>query len=65
MASSSDSVSILGVVVRDIARLNRVSQIVSRHGFGELLRASPLARFVAKDEALPDSDAELLGTRIL
>ena len=60
MAESS-SVSVLGVVVRDLARLERVGRTVARHGFGELLARSPLSRLLFKDTSVPEGDAELRG----
>ena len=53
--------SVLGVAVRDIARLNTVAVAVARHGFGELLARSPLARLLG---ALPKQDEALEGTPV-
>lgn len=52
-------VSVLGVVVRDLSRLERVSRTVARHGFGELLTRSPLRWLVFRAHAVPESDREL------
>lgn len=59
MSQATQSVSILGVAVRDIARLNSVAITVARHGFGGLLKRSPLGRVLFKDKALPESDEAL------
>lgn len=58
-APSTETPSVLGVAVRDIARLNQVAAKVANHGFGELLARSPLARILG---ALPKADEELAGT---
>ncbi len=36
--------SLLGVAIRDLARLRKVASTVARHGFGELLLKTPLGR---------------------
>ena len=59
MNEPQETPSVLGVAVRDIARLNQVAGKVARHGFGALLARSPLARLLG---ALPAADAELAGT---
>ncbi len=53
--------SLLGIAIRDIARLRFVLSTIARHGFGELLLRSPLARLVGFG-GLPDQDAELGST---
>ncbi|MCC6645038.1 MAG: AarF/ABC1/UbiB kinase family protein [Polyangiaceae bacterium] len=55
----SEGVSILGVVVRDLSRLDRVARVVARHGFGELIARTPLGSLVSRVAALPEGDAEL------
>ena len=39
--------SILGVAIRDVARLQTVAAIVAKHGFGEVLARMPFAKAVA------------------
>jgi ubiquinone biosynthesis protein len=53
-ANTADTTSILGVAVRDLDRLRKVTTTVARHGFGGLLLRSPLARFLDKDA--PDDE---------
>lgn len=52
-------VSVLGVVVRDLARLEGVARTVARHGFGELLSRSPLRWLIFRTQSVPESDREL------
>ncbi|MBH24053.1 MAG: ABC transporter, partial [Myxococcales bacterium] len=59
--TSSGSVSILGVAIRDLARLNKVAVTVARHGFGSLLERSPIRRLLFKDREVPEGDAELMS----
>ncbi len=42
---NSPGESVFGIAIRDIARLRRLLGIVSRHGFGEIVARSPLARY--------------------
>lgn len=51
--------SILGVALRDLGRLQSVATIVARHGFGELLLATPLGQRIFRGSELPAEDAEL------
>jgi ubiquinone biosynthesis protein len=51
--------SLVGVAVRDLGRLRRVSTIVARHGFGELLMRTSLGRRLFDKSELPDGDASL------
>lgn len=44
MNHKSGTTSMLGVAVRDVARLRRVAAIVARHGFGEVLHRMPLGK---------------------
>lgn len=48
--------SILGVAVRDLARLQKVTTTVALHGFGEIVERSPLRRFVTRRQ--PDASLE-------
>ena len=43
MNTTRDTPSIVGVAMRDLARLSRVAAIVARHGFGPLLMRIPVA----------------------
>ncbi len=52
----SEQETILGVAVRDIARLRTVTATVVRHGFGELVNRSPLAKLVSSAEAQTNED---------
>lgn len=52
--------SVLGVAIRDIGRLNQVLGIVVRHGFGELLLRSAAGRRLLELRAT-EVDADLLG----
>lgn len=49
--STAEGTSILGVAIRDINRLRRVSAIVARHGFGGLWRRTALGRFLPGAES--------------
>jgi ubiquinone biosynthesis protein len=42
--ASKENPSIVGVAMRDLARLRTVAMIVARHGFGQLLMRLPLGR---------------------
>lgn len=46
--TTSDHTSILGVAIRDLTRLQKVTTTVALHGFGEILMRSPLRRFVSR-----------------
>ncbi len=54
--------SILGVAVRDLGRLRFVTATVARHGFGEILIRSPIAKRFTAEGALPEGD-EALSTQ--
>lgn len=41
--ADTESKSILGVAIRDVARLRKVAVVVARHGFGEVLLRMPFA----------------------
>jgi ubiquinone biosynthesis protein len=58
---SSNSPSIVGVAVRDLARLRTVATTVAKHGFGELVMRTPLGNRVFAGKAAPDRDPELRG----
>lgn len=45
----SGPTSILGVAVRDLGRLRFVAVTVTKHGFGEVLQRTPLARFLPEN----------------
>lgn len=51
--------SLVGVAIRDLARLRTVAVAVSRHGFGELLMRTPLGLRVFGTAPPPDGDAAL------
>ena len=57
MSTSRESPSLVGVAVRDLARLRNVAVIVAKHGFGPLLMRMPLGRRLF-DKA-PEGDASL------
>jgi ubiquinone biosynthesis protein len=57
MSIPRDSPSLVGVAVRDLARLRNVAVIVAKHGFGPLLMRLPLGRRLF-DKA-PEGDASL------
>ena len=44
MNNPKDTPSIVGVAMRDLARLRSVASIVARHGFGPLLMKTSLGR---------------------
>ena len=56
-SARKENPSIVGVALRDLARLRTVAVIVARHGFGPLLMRLPLSRRLF-DKA-PESDAAL------
>ncbi len=52
MSDASQPESVFGIAVRDIGRLRRLTTIVTRHGFGEVIARSPLGkRFGGTDES--------------
>lgn len=51
--------SILGIAVRDLTRLQKVSTTVALHGFGEILMRSPLRRFVSRRRGELRADKKL------
>jgi len=57
MNATRESPSLVGVAVRDLARLRNVALIVAKHGFGPLLMRMPLGRRLF-DKA-PEGDASL------
>src|SRR5512136_284983 len=57
MNAPRESPSLVGVAVRDLARLRNVAVIVAKHGFGPLLMRMPLGRRLF-DKA-PEGDAAL------
>jgi ubiquinone biosynthesis protein len=63
--------SILGVAIRDLSRLQKVSSTVTRHGFGEILERSPLRRLFRgrkrdeADEAIRREPAPVRFRRLL
>ena len=57
MTATRESPSLVGVAVRDLARLRNVAVIVAKHGFGPLLMRMPLGRRLF-DKA-PEGDASL------
>ncbi len=52
--------SLLGVAMRDLARLRKVSSTVARHGFGELLMKTPLGRRLYARGEVPKGDGPTL-----
>jgi len=52
-----ESPSVVGIAVRDLARLQSVALTVAKHGFGPLLIRTPLGRRLFKDT--PQGDAAL------
>jgi len=57
VTQSNETTSIVGVAMRDLARLSSVAVIVARHGFGPLLMKTPLGRRLF--ERPPEGDATL------
>ena len=57
MSKPRDTPSIVGVAVRDLARLRTIALIVARHGFGPLLMKTPLGRRLF--DKPPEGDAAL------
>ena len=51
--------SLMGVAVRDLGRLKRVSSIVARHGFGELLMRTSIGKRLYDGGQLPDGDSSI------
>jgi ubiquinone biosynthesis protein len=68
-AHDESRTSILGVAIRDLSRLQKVSTTVARHGFGEILERSPLRRLfrksLAADERLTHEPAPVRFRRLL
>ena len=60
MNDSKDAPSIVGVAMRDLARLRTVAFIVARHGFGPLLMKTPLGKRLF--DKPPEGDAALRET---
>src|SRR5690606_3448776 len=58
---SSNSPSIVGIAVRDLARLRTIATTVARHGFGELVMRTPLAARLFAGKEAPDRDPSLRG----
>ncbi len=59
MAIETARPSAFGVAMRDLARLREVATAVAKHGFGELLADTPVARKAFDGEGPPDEDAGL------
>ncbi len=59
MSSESPRSTVLGIALRDLGRLTEVATAVARHGFGELLADTPLARRVFGEGAPPEQEASL------
>lgn len=57
----SESQSIFGVAIRDVARLRSVAAIIAQHGFGEILLAMPFARQILGSSSL-EAGAEAKGS---
>jgi ubiquinone biosynthesis protein len=55
----SQQPSLMGVAVRDLGRLKRVSAIVARHGFGELLMRTSIGKRLFAGGQLPDGDTSI------
>ena len=60
MNNPKDSPSIVGVAMRDLARLRSVASIVARHGFGPLLMKTSLGKRLF--DRPPEGDAALRDT---
>lgn len=41
--------TIFGIAIRDVGRLRRITQIVAKHGFGEVLSRTPIAKMFSTD----------------
>jgi ubiquinone biosynthesis protein len=59
MNATRETPSLVGVAVRDLARLRNVAVIVAKHGFGPLLMRMPLGRRLF--DKPPEGDAALRG----
>ena len=60
MTKDKDTPSMVGVAMRDFARLRAVAMIVAKHGFGPLLMKTPLGKRLF--DKPPAGDAALRGT---
>jgi ubiquinone biosynthesis protein len=58
-AAKEPQPSLMGVAVRDLGRLKRVSTIIARHGFGELLMRTGLGKRLYAGEHVPDGDSTI------
>jgi ubiquinone biosynthesis protein len=56
MNDAATQPSLMGVAVRDLGRLRRVSTIVARHGFGELVMRTSIGKRLFDGAQLPDGD---------
>ncbi|MGF1466119.1 MAG: ABC1 kinase family protein [Sandaracinaceae bacterium] len=55
----TESRSLLGVAVRDVSRLQKVTTTIARHGFGEVLRQMPFgAQLVGRGRGAAGKEAE-------
>lgn len=57
MTESNESASIVGVAIRDLARLRSVAVIVAKHGFGSMLMKTALGRRLF--DVAPEGDAAM------
>jgi ubiquinone biosynthesis protein len=58
----SKPTSLVGAARRDLGRLRRVSAVIVRHGFGELLLKTPLGRRLLAKGDLPSDAATVQGS---
>lgn len=58
MSESNENASIVGVAIRDLARLRTVSVIVAKHGFGPMLMRTPIGRRLFAQK-VPEGDAAM------
>jgi ubiquinone biosynthesis protein len=58
VSETNENASIVGVAIRDLARLRTVSVIVAKHGFGPMLMRTPIGRRLFT-EKVPEGDAAL------
>lgn len=56
---SSSSPSIVGIAVRDLARLRTIATTVAKHGFGELVMRTPIGTRLFGGKSAPDGDPSL------
>lgn len=59
MTTETENPSLVGIAMRDLARLKQLTGIIAKHGFGPVLMKTPLGKRLYRQEALPEEAAEL------